>query len=198
MSSRALSAHKRKRSDALPLHVVRSTMICTHASGYGVCFDDALDGGSTAKLPPLASRQRASETVLLTVEPVVCSGRGQLQCPRPAGTSARAGTLGRHVPLPRRSHRERRPAKDWRLSCPRAALGRDGWSLANWPRPWCALRRSYRGGFVRAASALRTVFGSRAITRKVGACCSIGLVASLLPITDRSNRNMERGRELLL
>jgi hypothetical protein len=27
MSSRALSAHKRKRSDALPLHVVRSTMI---------------------------------------------------------------------------------------------------------------------------------------------------------------------------
>src|SRR5262245_43819200 len=33
---------------------------------------------------------------------------------------------------------------------------------------------------------------------QVGACCSIGLVASLLPITDRSNRNMERGRELLL
>jgi hypothetical protein len=33
---------------------------------------------------------------------------------------------------------------------------------------------------------------------QVGACCGVGLVAALLPIPDCSNRNMERGRELLL
>jgi hypothetical protein len=33
---------------------------------------------------------------------------------------------------------------------------------------------------------------------QVGACRGVGLVAALLPIPDCSNRNMERGRELLL
>ena len=45
MSSRALSAHNRNRSDALPPHGAVGHD-CTHAGGYGICFDDALKGVS--------------------------------------------------------------------------------------------------------------------------------------------------------
>jgi hypothetical protein len=47
MSSRAPSAHKRKRSDALPAHPHGPVdHHCTHASGYRIWFNYGLDGGS--------------------------------------------------------------------------------------------------------------------------------------------------------
>jgi hypothetical protein len=49
ISLRALSAHKLRRSDALPVHMVRLAIIVRTPSGYGICFDDALDGGSPFK-----------------------------------------------------------------------------------------------------------------------------------------------------
>jgi hypothetical protein len=46
VASRALSTHNRKRSEALPVHMVRSTMNARRQVATGICLDDALDGGS--------------------------------------------------------------------------------------------------------------------------------------------------------
>ena len=102
-------------------------------------------------------------------------------------------------------------------TCPRAALGHEvahASGALHWPRAWMrvgprAPLAAQAPGRQRMRAILQTRFCPRRerlahrlrFTRddtQVGACCSIGLVASLLPITDRSNRNTERGRELLL
>src|SRR5262249_30569063 len=91
----------------------------------------------------------------------------------------------------RRCARRKRPASARVLSGQPARSVEQAWTTAHTP----ILQTRFCPRRERLAHRLRFTCDH---TQVGDACCGIGLVASLLPITDRSNRNMERGRDLLL